>query len=166
MRPVLDRRGASTGDVLIFLATLGLAAALLYPAWSAREFRSRVAATVNDVEALRSAARSTLDERGTWPGPASHSRVGYTLQWTSWNVVDSMVVVPDVTSAPGDAPSAAAGPTQVPIVREVGAIAVHSSEAALLAEMEEHFTGEMSFVLDTMWMLVLPERGNPPSAGP
>jgi hypothetical protein len=177
MRPALDRSGASTSDVLIFLATLGLAAALLYPAWSAREFRSRVAAAVNDVESLRSAARSTLDERGTWPSPAAPgafppelarlpsggalSRVGYTLQWTNWSVVDSVVVVPDVASAPDDAPADSAGPTQMPIVREVGAVAVHSGEAALLAEMAEHFAGEMSFVLDTIWMLVLPERGDP-----
>jgi hypothetical protein len=166
VRPVLDRRGASTGDVLIFLATLALAAALFYPAWSAREFRGRVAAAVDDVEALRSAARSALNERGTWPSPSALSRVGYSLQWTSWSVVDSVVVVPDVTSAPGDAPPDSAGPTRMPVVREVGAVAVHSGEAALLAEMAEHYAGEISFVLDTVWMLVLPERGNAASTGP
>lgn len=180
--PVLDRRGASTGDVMIFLATLGLAAALLYPSWSAREFRSLVATAVTDVEALRSAARSALDERGAWPSPAAPgafppelsplpsggalSRVGYTLQWTSWSVVDSVVVSTDVTSAPGDAPPDSAGPTQVPVVREVGAVAVHSGDAALLAEMAEHFAGETSFVLDTMWMLILPERGDAAPTGP
>ena len=38
----MGRRGATFADALVFLATLSLAAALLYPAWSARGFRERV----------------------------------------------------------------------------------------------------------------------------
>jgi hypothetical protein len=179
MSLVRGRDGATPSDVLIFLATISLAAALLYPAWSAREFRERVAGVVGDVEALRSAARSALDLAGAWPsatepGTAPPEMIGlsreggvfdrpdYTLQWTSWNVVDSIVVAPDAAFLPGDAPPDSVGPRLEPIVRSVGGIAVHSGDAALLAELAEHYEEETSFVLDTVWLLVLPERGSPP----
>lgn len=177
MSVLRSRAGATASDVLIFLATVSLAAALLYPAWSAREFRARVDSAVADVEALRSAARSALELGGAWPSPAEpgtappqlvglsqegsvFDRTDYALQWTSWNVVDSVVVAPDATFAAGDAPPDSAGPRTEPIVRNVGGIAVHASDAALLAELAARYAEETSFVLDTIWLLILPERGD------
>ena len=177
MSLVTSRDGATPSDVLIFLATISLAAALLYPAWSAREFRGRVDSAVADVEALRSAARSAREVAGAWPSPAEpgsappeliglsqegsvFDRLDYTLEWTSWNVVDSVVVAPDAVFAVGDAPPDSAGPRTEPIVRAVGGIAVHSGDAALLAELAARYAEETSFVLDTVWRLILPERGS------
>ena len=48
---------ATFADVVVFLATVSLAAALLYPAWNAREFRGRVATAVADIETPYSRSR-------------------------------------------------------------------------------------------------------------
>jgi hypothetical protein len=50
------------------------------------------------------------------------------------------------------------GRVMAPVSRSVGAVSVHSADPALLAELSEHFAGEPTFVLDTMWLLVLTER--------
>ena len=186
MSLVRGRNGATLSDGLVFLATVSLAAALLYPAWSAREFRGRVTSAVSDVETLGAAARSTLRSGGAWPSRAApgeapreliglsaeggiFSRVGYTLGWTSWQVVDSVVAAPDLGPAPVDpvdAPPESVGPRLEPIVRTVGAVAVHSGDSALLAELSLRYAGEISFVLDTTWLLLLPERGSAPAGAP
>jgi hypothetical protein len=180
----MTNRGATSGDVLIFLATLSVAAALLYPAWSVRDFRSRVDSAIADVETLAGAARGMRDRDARWPTPAPPGEapaelpallaeggpfngVGYTLGWTTWDVVDSVAAPPlAVPAAPGDAPPDSVGPRMEPVVRRVGAVTVHSSEVALLAELTERFAEETTFVLDTMWLLVLPERASAPAARP
>ena len=58
-------RGAAPGDVLILLATLGIAGALLYPAWSVRGFRATVERAVEDVETLSAAARSVRENESS-----------------------------------------------------------------------------------------------------
>jgi hypothetical protein len=171
-------RGAATGDVLIFLATLSIAAALLYPAWSVRGFRASVELAVSDVETLSAAARSMRDNENRWPTPAEpgapppelaqlggdegiFNRPDYALGWTSWAVVDSVEASPSTDlPAPGDAPSEDAAAMQ-PVVRAVGAVTVHSSDEDLLAELLERFADQAPFVIDTIWVLVLPERAEP-----
>jgi Tfp pilus assembly protein PilE len=179
---VADRRGATFADLVVFLATLSLAAALLYPAWSARGFRDRVATAVADVEAVTTAARRTLQQSGQWPEAAppgmappelaglsgegsAFSRTDYRVGWTSWNVVDSVEVV-QPPPAPEDTPPETAGRVMAPVSRSVGAVSVHSGDAALLAELTEHFAGEPTFVLDTVWMLVLTDRSTTPVREP
>ena len=176
-------RGAATGNVLIFLATLSIAAALLYPAWRERGFRARVETAISDVETLSGAARSVRDDGNRWPTPAEpgesprelprlagengvFSRLGYTLGWTSWEVVDS-IEAPPLTDpvAADDVVTDSSGPPMLPVVRSVGAVTVHSGDETLLAELLEHYSDQMSFVLDTMWMLVLPERATAPAVG-
>ncbi|MDH3206821.1 MAG: hypothetical protein OEO79_09420 [Gemmatimonadota bacterium] len=168
--------GAAAGDVLIFLATLSIAAALLYPAWSTREFRATVEEAVADVETLSAAARVERDRRNRWPTPAPpgeappelsglgqadgiFDRLGYTLGWASWDVVDSVDAPPSTDAPAFDAdPVAAEATPMVPVIRRVGAVTVHSGDESLLAELLEKYSGRTSFVLDTMWLLVLPER--------
>lgn len=185
MSIVRGRSGATLSDGLVFLATVSLAAALLYPAWNAREFRGRVTGAVADVETLAAAARSTLQDGGVWPSRSApgqappeltalsaeggvFSRLDYTLGWTSWQVVDSVLAAPDLGPSPvdpADAPPDSVGPRLEPIVRTVGAVSVRSGDSALLAELSERYAGEISFVLDSTWLLVLPERGPAPAAG-
>jgi hypothetical protein len=173
-------RGASTGDVLIFLATLSIAAALLYPAWSMRGFRASVENAITDVEALSDAARSERDRQNRWPTRAAlgepppelaalggdngiFSRVEYTLGWTSWEVVDSIEAPPPLDElAVGDAPLESEEPPMQPVVRRIGAVTVYSANEALLAELQEHYTDRTSFVFDSLWLLILPERGEAP----
>jgi hypothetical protein len=176
----MGRRGATFADLIVFLATISLAAALLYPAWSARDFRARVAAAMADVDTVAAAARRALDETGRWPGAAPtgvapeelawlagpetpFSRVDYRLEWTSWNVVDSVEVAPE-RPAPGDTPPEVILPTHAPRLRSVGSVRVHSSDPDLLAELSDRFAGDASFVLGTTWLLVLPERADVPIA--
>lgn len=175
------RQGASTGDVLILLATLSVAAALLYPAWSVRGFRARVQTAVADTEALRTAARAFREESGRWPGPAEvgeappelsdlgreegmFGRDGYAVRWTTWAVVDSVPAPPPSVPSQDDAPQPDAGPLMEPVVRSVGAVMIQSAEVELLAELLQHYPDGTSFVLDTTWLLVLPERGPAPAA--
>ena len=170
-----DRSGATSADGLIFLATLALVAALLYPAWSARQFRGRVEAAVEDVEAVTSAARATLTATGSWPTPSPTGeappemagiardsnpfvRADYRLAWTTWNVVDSVPAPVEVVPTLGDAPPDSAGPVMRPIVEVVGALAVHTVDAALLAALSDRYAEQTSFALDSVWVLVLPER--------
>lgn len=171
-------RGATTGDVLILLGALSVAAALLYPAWSARGFRARVDRAIADVDAVASAARVFRGDEDRWPAPAApgqvpeelpvlaltggaFDRVEYTLGWSTWEVVDSIEAPPVVELAAEDAPPDSVGPRLVPVVGSVGAVTVYSREVALLAELLEHYEDQTSFVLDTMWLLLLPERAEP-----
>lgn len=169
-------RGASAGDMLVFLATFSVAGALLYPAWSVRGFRAQVDGAVADVEALEAAARSVRDDQGRWPAPAPpgeappelaggvFERGDYVLGWTSWDVVDSVAVQPDLGMvSPDDVPEDV-GPRMAPVVRRVGAVTVHSGDEGLLAELLERYADEGAFVIDTLWLLVLPERGEAPAA--
>jgi hypothetical protein len=176
------RRGASAAGMLVFLAALSVAAALLYPAWSVRGFRARVQASIAEVDALGSAARAVRDNTNRWPTPAPIGEVppelsglrgadgasgptGYAIQWTAWEVVDSVEAPApsDILSA-DDAPQEPAEPAMLPILRSVGGIIVHSGERALLAELLEHYTEGNPFVVDTMWHLILPERAEPLSS--
>ena len=177
MRGVLarDRQGASLADALVFMATLSVASALLYPAWSVREFRERVDMAIADVTEVSAAARTVLDETNRWPAAAPvgeppaelttltaagdpFDREGYTLQWTSWEVVDSVEAPPsEDLPSPDDLPQDS-GPLMVPVVQVVGAVAVHTGEEDLIAELMDHFAGNRSLVMDTTWLLMLPER--------
>jgi len=165
---------------LIFLATLSIAAALLYPAWSMRGFRASVENVIADVETLSGAARSERDSQNRWPTASApgeappelpglggtdgiFSRAEYTLGWTSWEVVDSVEAPPPTDlSADDDAPLESVGPLMEPVVRRIGAVTVYSASEALLAELQEHYSDRTSFVLDTLWLLVLPERAEAP----
>ena len=57
-----------------------------------------------------------------------------------------------------DAPPDTVGPELMPVVRQIGGIILHSSDGALLAELLQRYGTEASFVRDTTWTLVLPER--------
>jgi hypothetical protein len=167
-------RGATLADAFVAVSLLTLLAVLLYPAWSARAFRERVSAAITDVDAVASAARQSRTALGRWPSAASagepppelsglgggpFARVAYTLSWTLWQVVDSVPAPPDPgpPPAPGDAPRATAPPLMLPVTRQVGAVSVRSNESALLAALLRHFGSDASFVLDSLWLLVLEE---------
>jgi hypothetical protein len=176
-------RSATLADVSMVLALLMLGAALLHPTWSARAFRARLASAIADVDALAAAARTNRELRERWPTAAApatvppelgglegpegpFSRVAYALEWTTWEVVDSVPAPPDPgpPPGPGDPPRATAGPRMQPVTRAIGAIAVHSGEEPLLAELLEHYGSEAAFVVDTVWVLVLPERTAAPGS--
>jgi hypothetical protein len=52
------------------------------------------------------------------------------------------------------------------VTRELGAVAVHTGDEILRAALLAHYGMGASFVLDTMWMVVLPERSASGPAGP
>ena len=135
-----------------------------------------------DRPAQFAAIRTTLELEDHWPSPSPpgeappelsglagadgpFSRAGYTLGWTTWQVVDSVVAPPEPAPppTPGDAPRPTA-PRMVAEPRTVGAVTLRSSQEALLAELLRHYGPEAAFVLDSTWVLVLPERGRPAPA--
>jgi type II secretory pathway pseudopilin PulG len=181
MRPRLPSRvaGATVGDMLIFLSVLSLAAALLYPAWSARSFRARVGEAIADIDAVSGAARAVRESSGQWPAAAPpgetppelaslavrdsvFARPDYKLAWGRWEVVDSVPAPPETGPPPADAPPDTVGPRMLPIVRTVGSVSLYSGDTALLAELTEHYADAAPIVLDTVLLLVLPERSEAP----
>ena len=170
-----DTRGVTTGDFVIGLSLLTLLLALVYPTLRARDFRGSLAETVSEVEAVRAGARRFLQMNGSWPAPEAPgaippelaglfpgdtglAREKYTLQWGRWEVVDYVEAPPSNELRPVDAPPDSVGPELMPVVREIGGIILHSSDGALLAELLQHYGTDASFVRDTTWTLVLPER--------
>jgi hypothetical protein len=140
-----------------------------------------VEAAIADVDAVAAAARSVRDNGNRWPtttpvgqappelsglsgtnGP--FAREEYALGWTAWDVVDSMRAPPPaIPASPGDAPPDTVPPAMSPVVRSVGAVTVRSSEESLLTELQQHYADATSFVVDSMWFLVLPERAQAPT---
>jgi type II secretory pathway pseudopilin PulG len=168
-------RGATLGDMLIFVSVLAMVAALLYPAWKARSSRQRLAQAVSDVDAVSRAARSVRESTGRWPEGAPtgtvppdfavlaaqdsvFSRGDYALGWSVWNLVDSVPAPPDAGPASADAPPDSAKPRMLPVVHEVGAVSVASGDSTLLMELSEHYVDAAPLLLDTLWLMVLPER--------
>jgi type II secretory pathway pseudopilin PulG len=171
--------GATLGDMLIFLSVLSLAAALLYPAWSARSFRRRVERAVADVDAVSAAARAVRESTGQWPSTSVpgepppeltsleardsvFSRQDYRLAWGRWEIVDSVPAPPETGPAPADAPPDAVAPRMRPVVRSIGGVSLYSSDSTLLAELTARYAESAPVVLDTVLLIVLPERAAAP----
>lgn len=167
-------RRATLADAFVVASSLALVAALLHPVWSARAFRDRVSATIVEVDAVAAAVQRSRDALDRWPQPAPvgelpqelsglagpddpFSRPDYALAWTTWEVVDSVPAPSEVgpPPAPGDPPRASAAPRMLPVTRTVGALALHATEEALLVELLRHYGSDRSFVLDSLWLLVL-----------
>lgn len=170
------REGVGTADVVVALALLVVLLALLYPALRARSARAGFDAAAADIEAARRGAETHFRAAGAWPGGAAPGqmppalaasfagdtslvRIGYALQWTTWDVVDH-VAAPAPRDIVTDAPPDSVGPRLVPVVRRVGGVLVHSRDEALLAELLRRYSSEGGFVRDTTWTLVLPMRAN------
>lgn len=173
-----DRIGATSGDFLFGIAVLTLGLALGYPTIRARGFDASVAETVADVQTLRRSAEGYLRDNRAWPTPRAPGvipselfgafpgqsdlrRGGYTLQWARFEVVDHVEVPgqPNMESVPLDVSPDSIPPTLEPVVREVGAIVLYSSDDALIGALLERYGTRASFVRDTTWTLILPARG-------
>jgi len=173
IRPPTGRAGYTIADYLIGLAILCVIGALALPTLRARRFRAEVDSTARSVQALRSSAEAHLARTGYWPTPADPGAVppelgsglsevisgeAFTLQWTSWAVVDS-VNAPPATSLPADdLPPDTVTPQKLPLVRDVGGIVLYSRKRTLLAELLARYGADASFVRDTTWTLLLPQR--------
>lgn len=174
-------RGFAVADAVILLAVVALLAALAYPALKRRAFDGRFERVVQDVETLRRSALAYRDRTGAWapgagprqrpPELGAHldslfAREAYGIEWRRWEVVAMREMQP-----PPVAPSARESgeqpvPTHVPVVRLLGGITVHTGEEALLAELAVRYGDSISFVYDTTWTLVLPDRtGQSPLRG-
>lgn len=162
-----DRHGTTPGDVLIGLATLSLLAALLYPGIRGYAFRTLVDSTVAEVDAMSSGARGVLSRTGSWPADSTIVRDAFTLQWRRWEEVEKVLAPPSVAALPlgADAPPDSVGPLLVDVVREVGAIVVHSGSDALLAELLAQYGSAVSFARDTTWTLVVERIGSAAAPG-
>jgi len=178
--PGLSRlRGASIGDALIVLSVVALAAALLRPALEARSFRRLVAEAIADVDAVSAAARAARASTGRWPAgtdPGTRpvgltalagrdsvfSRPDYMLGWSVWDVVDSVPAPPEGGPAPADAPPDTVAPRMMPRLERVGGVSVVSGDSLLIAELTAHYADAAPLVLDTLWLMVLPERSPTP----
>ncbi|MDA1104874.1 MAG: hypothetical protein O2956_14915 [Gemmatimonadetes bacterium] len=168
----------TTGDVLIALAFLAFLGALAYPTVRVRAFRSLVEDVSSEVETMRSAAAGVFSRDGRWPdagapsaipselagafsGDSTLARDAYTLQWSRWEVVDYLPPPRASTPTPtdADAPPDSVGPRLVAVIRDVGAIVVHSGNDALLAALLARHGPAVSFVRDTTWTLTVEAPG-------
>lgn len=173
-----DFRGASTGDVMMGLATFSLLVALLLPFFRARAFDSMVEGAAAEVESLSVAARGVFDRTGVWPPAAAVGvipdgtagtfapdstlvRKAYTLQWSGLDVVEEVEAPPSVNPLPADAdaPPDSVGPRYMQAVRGIGGIVLHSGNDALLAALLARYGPDVSFVRDTSWTLMVDRPG-------
>jgi hypothetical protein len=158
------------------LSALALASALVYPTMRGRSFDGVVRDAISTVDAMRAAALRSRSERGSWPEPTAPGevpvelrgalppgdalmRAGYTLQWSRWNVLEEMEAPPSDDPPPADEAPSSAEPILVDVVRDIGAISLHSADDALLAELLGHYGSEISFVRDSTWTLVVVDGG-------
>lgn len=96
-------------------------------------------------------------------------REAYVLEWRRWNRIERVPAPPnppnatpvDPDEAPppivgtADSPPDSVGPELMPVVRQEGAVVVHSSEELLLAELLRRYGPDVSFVRDTTWTLLI-----------
>lgn len=177
IRRITDRRGVTTGDVLIGVAVLSLVLALAYPTLRARSFNAGLVDTVTDVEVLRSSAEAYLSDNRIWPASAQPGAIpgelrgsfpgrsnligeAYTLQWARFDVVEYVEVPAEASPEPipGDASPEPIPPTYAPVARQIGGIVLRTPDEALLGELLERYGTTDSFVRDSTWTLVLPTR--------
>ena len=107
---------------------------------------------------------------GAFPGDSALARDGYTLEWRLWERIEEVPAPPRPQAAPAldadeqpragglvsaDAPPDSAAAGVVEVVQKEGAIVVHASRQLLLAALLRHFGGDVSFVADTMWTLLV-----------
>jgi len=168
------RAGFAAADLVILVALLSLVAALAYPTLRRSAFEARVERAVADVEQVRRSAVRHLERRGTW-APASDprhppaglegqgldsvfSRPEYGIEWRRWEVVELEEVAPPPEGPGPEEPGEAPLPIRLPVVRLLGGITLHTGEEALLAELAARYGDTASFVYDTTWTLVLPQR--------
>ncbi len=103
-------------------------------------------------------------------GDTTMARPGYALEWSLWRRVDRVRAPPrppappsldedesppPVTTSATDPVPDSVGPETVPVVREEGAIVVHSTREELLGALLERYGPEVSWVHDTLWTLVV-----------
>ena len=173
-------RRLTAGDVVVLLAGAVLVWALAAPSLRHRGFERRVQEAADVAETIRSAAEGQLFTSDAWPASASPGEMppevrgafqgradlsydGFSAEWRSWEVVDSVpaqiaiIASPDPEAETDAPPDTAAIPMQ-PDVRQIGAVSIHSGEATLLAALLQRFGSDRSFVYDTVWTLVLPTR--------
>lgn len=170
------RFGLTAGDWSIGVALIAVVVALLVPSLRVRAFRTELAEAVGEVESLRLGASGYLHQRRAWPAAAAAGAIPtellgsfpsstdlvrdrYTLEWAVWEVVDSVEAPPPTGPPPVDAPPDSVGPGMVPEVHRIGGIVVYSADERLLAGLLRRYGRGPSFVRDTTWTLVLPERG-------
>jgi hypothetical protein len=184
MRRPSGRIGSTTGDRLVILSVLTLGAAFVYPRIAHRAFERQLDRTVAAVDAVRDAASRVRAENGDWPEGAEPGSIPaelaarlpggfpfttehYTLQWTSWEITeDPPEAIPQaVASTLPEGDDAPEPDFAVPIVprtiRAIGGLSVTARQPGLLAGLLERFGSTASFVRDSTWTLVLPERSEP-----
>ena len=183
VRAESDRGGATTGDVLVVLSILTLGFSLLYPRLRERGLAQRLDGAASAVEAVRQSARSFYEENRDWPAPrtagvtppelsaalpgdSSFTFEHYTLEWNRWEITEAPVVIvlaePTVLPEEDDPMDAdSAPPSPPPTLRSIGGITLHSGETAILAGLFQRYGAAVSFVRDTMWTLILPQRSDP-----
>ena len=181
-----SRRGVTSGDVLLALASVALVAAIAYPRTERALLWRTVAAAQADVETVRAAAAAYRAEAGGFPAPAEAGAVpaeldgrlppgfsflagSYTLEWDRWETVGLAAQAqpaeqPVMEAPPGDFEPALPPPAdsvrevQVP-VETLGAVTVHAQDERVLAALLERYGASHSFVRERSWTLVLPPAG-------
>ena len=98
----------------------------------------------------------------------------YSLEWRRLGVIEYVEAPPqpaldiadddesDSGVPPGNAisdlPPDSVGPELAPVVREIGAIVVHTGNESLLADLLTRYGTTVSYVRDTTWTLVIDDR--------
>ncbi|MDA0312677.1 MAG: hypothetical protein O2992_11245 [Gemmatimonadetes bacterium] len=171
-RPLGDRTGVTSGDMMVIIAMLAFGLAVAYPRIRERAFEGRLTQAIANVNGVTTAASTFLEATGVLPAeiggsvPAGHTMAspGHIVQWELWEVVVSPDI-PDVADDrfmnENDLPLDSLTIRPVPTVHAIGGVSVHSPEPALLAGLLQRYGAGLSFIRDTTWTMVLPARSRP-----
>lgn len=171
-----DGAGFSLVDVVVGLAALAVLTALFVPVVHRSAREARIDAAQERVQQVRMGYDEHRTAEGSWPASAPPGRVpeglesylppgagfegeGFVLEARRWRAVEQPPRPADIPEIPDDTP-ADTMPLPSPTVGVLAGVSLGTSDPALLAALLSTHPDD-SFVQDTVWTLVFPQRPRP-----
>jgi len=171
-----DHAGFSLADLVVGLAALTVLAALLLPVVHRSARAARLDAAEERVQQVRMAYEEHRTAEGSWPGSAPPGRVpaglerylppgtgfegeGFVLEARRWRTVEEPARPTGIPEMPDETPGDTL-PLPSPTVEVLAGLSLGTADPALLTALLSTHPDD-SFVQDTVWILVFPQRPHP-----
>ena len=176
MKARRDGAGFLVADAVVGLAALAVLAALLVPVVQRSARYARIEAAQERVQQVHMGYQEHRAAEGSWPVSAPPGQVpeglaaylppgasfegdGFVVEARRWRAVEQPPRPQDIPEIPDDTPADTV-PLPSPTVGVLAGVSLGTSDPALLAALLSRHP-EDSFVQDTVWTLVFPQRPRP-----